>query len=294
MSQFAHGIHAIDTTIENERVELLGKCYPNLNAAQEAYQHQFESIIWLTYRKDFPQMNPYEYTNDAGWGCMLRTTQMLLAHALQRLVLGKSNWGIDWNVPLPIDLIEMLKWFVDSTSSECLYSIHHMVKVGIQYDKLPGEWFGPTTAAQVARDLVNGQRGKTSRLSMYVPQDGVIYSDQVMELCTEVDEKTCSGDVGMEYSPTTGVMYDPLLNPRIEKRSKVDDKWTTAILILVPLRLGLDSVHESYIPALQQVFTIPHCVGIVGGKRGHSVYFVGVQGNNIYANISLPQYVNVL
>ncbi len=30
---------------------------------------------------------------------------------------------------------------------------HHHYQVGMSYDKLPGEWYGPTTAAYVLRDL---------------------------------------------------------------------------------------------------------------------------------------------
>jgi cysteine protease ATG4 len=48
-------------------------------------------------------------------------------------------------------------------------------------------------------------------------------------------------------------------------------------MILMPLRLGLDGLQAEYIPAVQRTFSFPQSVGIIGGKRAHSVYFVGSQ-----------------
>lgn len=47
------------------------------------------STMWITYRSGFPKMEPYGYTDDSGWGCMLRSAQMLMTQALQRHTLGR-------------------------------------------------------------------------------------------------------------------------------------------------------------------------------------------------------------
>lgn len=47
------------------------------------------STMWITYRSGFPRMEPYGYTDDSGWGCMLRSAQMLMTQALQRHTLGR-------------------------------------------------------------------------------------------------------------------------------------------------------------------------------------------------------------
>lgn len=47
------------------------------------------NIAWFTYRKGFSPLYGSKSTTDAGWGCMIRTGQMLLHEALLRHT-GKS------------------------------------------------------------------------------------------------------------------------------------------------------------------------------------------------------------
>ena len=48
----------------------------------DQFFEDFSSLIWLTYRKHFTQLANSNLTSDGGWGCMLRTGQMLLANAI--------------------------------------------------------------------------------------------------------------------------------------------------------------------------------------------------------------------
>jgi cysteine protease ATG4 len=48
-------------------------------------------VTWLTYRSDLEyEIMHSRYTSDAGWGCMLRTGQMLLFQALQRHIFEEN------------------------------------------------------------------------------------------------------------------------------------------------------------------------------------------------------------
>lgn len=51
----------------------------------------YQSRVWFTYRKDMARIEPSYYTSDAGWGCMMRTGQSLLAQAFVQLMLGRGK-----------------------------------------------------------------------------------------------------------------------------------------------------------------------------------------------------------
>ena len=84
---------------------------------------------------------------------------------------------------------------------------------------------------------------KPSNLSVYVSDDGAVYMDKVTELAT-------SGGT-TEWKP---------------------------VLIIIPARLGLDSVNEIYYPPILETFKFPQSLGILGGKPRASLYFVAAQG----------------
>ncbi len=50
------------------------------------------------------------------------------------------------------------------------------------------------------------------------------------------------------------------------------------VIILVPVRLGIQCLNPIYIPTLKAFFSFPQCLGVIGGKPHSSFYFVGYQG----------------
>lgn len=45
----------------------------------------------------------------------------------------------------------ILRWFGDSLSEKCPFSLHHLVSLGENYGRKAGDWYGPTHAAHVLR-----------------------------------------------------------------------------------------------------------------------------------------------
>ena len=45
------------------------------DAGIEAFELDFSSRIWLTYRKEFEEFRGTKMNTDCGWGCMIRYSQ---------------------------------------------------------------------------------------------------------------------------------------------------------------------------------------------------------------------------
>lgn len=175
---------------------------------RDEFLDMVRSLTFFSYRKDFPRLEGFNVTSDVGWGCMLRTGQMLLATALQRLhepILSGSAWqlalqrdrgrmpvGQELMTPVNAQIIAqlMLDWFKDSPDIDRHpYSIHNLVSTSLALNPTPDgtvsgpSWFSPTKVARILRFLV--RMHNPERLTMYVPPEGVIYVDEIVALCTE-------------------------------------------------------------------------------------------------------------
>eukprot|EP00118_Oscarella_pearsei_P010669 m.66699 g.66699 ORF g.66699 m.66699 type:complete len:146 (+) comp35405_c0_seq6:39-476(+) len=92
------------TNFSRSPIWLLGECYhPESSVDRQDDDDQcswphyrnfvadFETRTWLTYRRCFPKLHLSDLTSDCGWGCMLRTGQMLLAEALLFHFFGRRK-----------------------------------------------------------------------------------------------------------------------------------------------------------------------------------------------------------
>ncbi|KAJ2725722.1 Cysteine protease atg4 [Coemansia sp. Benny D115] len=202
----------------------------------------FARLIWCTYRSQYPPIAPSAFTTDAGWGCMLRAGQTLLAQALQLHYFGR-DWAFSWDSELAEDVqrrrayISIVKQFFDDYSPSSLFSIHRMASLGRQVEgKDIGQWFGPYGTATILRTLA--QRADHD-LAIYTTTDGTVYLADICE---------------PDFRPT---------------------------LILVATMLGIDRVNPVYYPFIQASLTLPQSAGIAGGRPSSALYFAGFQGDEL-------------
>lgn len=86
--------------LSSSDVWFLGKCYKlsseesssdsDSGSGYAAFLEDFSSRIWITYRKGFNAISDSKLTSDVNWGCMVRSSQMLVAQALIFHHLGRS------------------------------------------------------------------------------------------------------------------------------------------------------------------------------------------------------------
>ena len=67
---------------------------------------------------------------------------------------------------------------------------------------------------------------------------------------------------------------ETLLQERVNGKTK-------PVLVLIPIRLGVDHLNPVYFPMLKYCFEMRHCVGIAGGRPRSSLYFLGAEADNL-------------
>lgn len=225
------------------------------------FKADFHSRIWMTYRREFPIMTGSQFTSDCGWGCMLRSGQMLLAQALVLHFLGRDwRWQPDVLIATAAMNRQMtryrniIKWFGDQPTDNCPLSIHALVHIAeTVHGKKAGDWYGPAAVAHLLREAVLEARrvnDEFGQLAVYVAQDCCVYLGDIYNECT----RTTASD-----------------------RSE----WYRSLIILIPLRLGTEKFNPVYEPCIQALLSLEQCIGIIGGRPKHSLYFVGYQDDKL-------------
>lgn len=283
-----------------------------LNSSEwpQEFLDDVDSKLWFTYRTNFPVIpcsrdGPSSvsigrffrgsgidlngFTSDVGWGCMIRTSQSLLANCILMIQLGR-----DWRRPslskscslsssqnLNTDIddaestntissvldkkeVDIVSMFADNPNS--LFSVHNFVKHGeAACGKKPGEWFGPSAAASSIKAL--------HQQKLVYEQEHPNESSKV-PLSDTSSYKECfrvfissGSDVYEKTFMQTAIDSDGVFHPT---------------LILLGLRLGIDKVNEVYWDGLKEYFASPQAVGIAGGRPSSSHYFYGYQGDNLF------------
>lgn len=260
------GLNNTGISISGSDIWLLGVCYrktqedssgaSSTDDGVASFVQDFSSRILLTYRKGFAAIGDSKYTSDVNWGCMLRSSQMLVAQALIVHRLGRS-WRKAFDKPLDKDYIEILHLFGDSESSP--FSIHNLVQAGNGYDLAAGSWVGPYAMCRTWEYLARLKSEESEVENQSFPM--AIY--------------VVSGDEDGERGGAPVVCIEDVSRHCLEFSKGMAD-WAP-VLLLVPLVLGLDKVNPRYIPLLAATFTFPQSLGILGGRPGASTYLIGVQ-----------------
>jgi len=274
------------------------------------FLRDFQCIVWFSYRKDFPPLGPAQLTSDIGWGCMLRTGQMILAQALIYHLLGR-DWRLslpDTNQPFSI-YRQVLRLFTDSPLISSPYSVHNIVmrnKAMVRVHNPDSAensttnpfkaepWFSPSAICRVLKNLVHNY-GPNS-LTMYVPTDPVMYIDKIVQLCTQPrrhhhrhanNDSTTNNNNNNNNNNNSNIKEESAPNDDSSDENHALDRdkdssvpWRS-LFILIPMRLGVDKINPIYFETILSVLRLPQSVGIIGGKPKQSFWFVGYQDEHL-------------
>lgn len=200
-----------------------------------------------------------DLVSDAGWGCMIRATQMAVCQALVSLRLGR-----DWRrCGAPDDeLSQILGLFRDTVDTPL--SIHTITQYASKFFGIPpGHWMGATSCAQVVVSIMSSAPFQETFFFDVVPivsPDGLIVHSKARDDIWGVDSQQ-EGSETLE-SPTT------------KKR---------AALLIVCMRLGTVRFNaERYAKPVARCFRLKQFQGMTGGGSWVSAhYFFGECGQGL-------------
>lgn len=264
---------------EPATVVILGQVFENELLDSQVVASAMNKRIWCTYRCGFEPIKRAEngpaplsfitsmifntvsakslflfdnsvFHTDVGWGCMIRTSQSLLANSFQRLVEHetekKGQVALESLAALNGSLLsqsDIISLFGDNYESP--FSLHNFVQAASQLplEVKPGEWFGPSAASLSIKRLCNKYSSASlPPLRVHVSENSDLSREDVAALFEQSN--------------------DP-------------------VLVLLPVRLGIENVNKYYYPSIFELLSLPQSVGIAGGKPSSSYYFVGYSGTNL-------------
>ena len=270
------------------RIHLFNKIYvTNKDEDKKKFNKKIEKIIMVSYRSKYkPQINiknNSKLTSDCGWGCMIRSSQMILCRALYRIFKYK------YNIKENLKLIKMIIPFImennlkitkeheyaemdsyikklqsfgkkDIVELDPPFSIHKICILGEKFGRTCGEWFSDFELPKIY-DTIN------STFDIF-PYLSIIHFNSIIELKTIIDrcfkEDTTNNEnntIDNKTSDNNIIDNDKndnnnninIIND--ENRIKIEDKYYTFEkmgLIFITVRLGVNKVSADYFPSIKK------------------------------------------
>lgn len=250
-----------------EVIRLYDKYYSTKNDFN-LFNIELYYVIYFSYRSNFPAIynskNKNKYISDCGWGCMIRTAQMILARGIQLLKIQEEPNQVNEKTIETISLF--LELYLDNEiwkrthitmvnkinhisgnsfevrSALPPFSIQNICKVGEMYGKYAGEWFSDVNMVNIFSNL-NEEYEPISNLKIIHFQDGVIYKNTI--------------------------------------DSNIPSQKFPKLIIFVSVRHGLSKLSTEYTQSVKDFFSLPFNIGIIGGRDYNAHYFIGLAGENL-------------
>ena len=285
-------------------IHLFNKKYNTQNEQEKfKFYQKFAKIIMVSYRSKYKPQTNYknnkEYTSDCGWGCMIRSSQMIICRALYKIFKynlkekEKNNltkiiipFIMDNNLilneneyPQMNNYINKLKAFGkdDIVEIDPPFSIHKICILGEKFGRACGEWFSDFELPKIY-DIINSIFDILPNVSI-IHFNSVIRLKTILDRCFKEDTTNKENNINNNFDNDINTIHNEN-EIRFEGKKYIFEKMG---LIFVTVRLGLNKVSLDYIPSLKKVFNYKECIGIIGGKKNSNSasYFFGYYENNL-------------
>lgn len=283
--------------IRSNNAHIFNKTYNTVKDKNfEKIKRKINKIIYISYRSQYrPQINIKNnsiYSSDCGWGCMIRSSQMILARAIYKIIKFNNKikenemeiinntilFFMEYNLNIKEIKSNYLDSYINKLSSivkqrdnkeeiisiDPPFSIHKICTLGEIYGRTCGEWFSDFELPKIYK-IIN------SSFDIF-PNLKIFHFNSNIELNTIVH--SC-----LKESPNSNISN--YSNEDIFVYNNTKFLFENMGLIFVSVRLGLYYITPEYIPSLKNLFSCKENIGFIGGRVNSAAYFIGYENNNL-------------
>lgn len=292
---------------QNETIHFLYKLInPRNEVGKNAYLKNINKILLITYRSKFRKLinikNNYEYNSDCGWGCMIRSSQMIFARMLYKIFkhVYKNQYDsktiIISTIPYFMDdyislsdikeseyiilglenylqkLQNYLKEKIEKNqykefhlkSIDPPFSIHKICTIGGVFGRTCGEWFSDFELPKIY-EIIN----TTFNI---IPNLSIMHFNSNIEINTLIEK--C-------FEKETEAKDPNIFKNDCYIKNQERFKFKKMGAIFVSVRLGVTTISPEYFPSIKRLFECRQFLGFIGGKIDSASYFFGYCNNNL-------------
>ena len=288
---------------QTSSIHLLYKIYnPNESKGLKKYNEALDKFLLFSYRSNYKEQinikNNSIYTSDCGWGCMIRSSQMIFSRAIYKIFKyiykGKysSKTIVKSIIPFFMDdniyisdmdiqtsdytkigmdsYIQKLNEFLEEKikineyktshiqSFDPPFSIHKICILGEIFGRTCGEWFSDYELPKIY-DIIN----TTFNI---IPNLSILHFNSDIDMHSVIDKCFDKVDNNDEKTDLTENFFN-------EKNEKY--KFKKMGIIFVSVRLGLSTISSDYYSSIKKLFECKQFLGFIGGKVNSAMYFFG-------------------
>ena len=289
-------------------VHFLYKIYnPQERKGLKSYFNQLNKLLLMTYRSNYKEQinikNKSIYTSDCGWGCMIRSSQMIFSRMIYKIfkVIYKNRFASD------IIIKSIIPFFLDNNISMIEINIKSSDCINLGLENYIN---------QLKKFLEEKQSKNENDKKLYIKSIDPPFSIHKICKIGEIYGRTCgewfsdfelpkiykiinktfniipnleilhfNSDIEMnlvmekclekiEINEETPISYIDEKNVfKNEKKGVFKFKKMGAIFVSV--RLGVTAIPSEYFESIKKIFECRQFLGIIGGKINAASYFFG-------------------